>query len=45
MNSNYLYIVDPETGEILSVIDRYSWNYYQWKHGVGIEPDMDCWEN
>ena len=40
-NSNCLYLIDPDTGEIIAYIDRYLWDLYRWKHGDSIEPNLD----
>ena len=39
-DSNYLYLIDPDTGEIIAHIDRYYWDLYQWKHNIDIEPNQ-----
>lgn len=41
MNSNILYLVDPDTGEIIDYIDSYSYYYHKWKRGDGIEPNIE----
>lgn len=42
MNFNdVLYLVDSDTGEIYEYIDRYTYNYWKWKRGAGIEPNED----
>ncbi len=40
-NSNYFYLVDPDTGEIIDIIDSYSYYNYIWKKGINIAPNID----